>query len=163
MSHLKAIESPKKIIDKWRVIAVGVIQNADDDYLICRKPINRGVFPGQWALPGGGIESGEYMDDALRREIREEAGIEITDIRPLFFRDGTYPKLSPDGSCKNIYMIFLVFTCRACSVDVKIGEEFEAYAWVKREDLATYDLNEETKRTFVEMGSLPFQSSPATS
>ncbi len=163
MSPLNEIESPKKVIDEWRVIAVGVIQNPDDDFLICRKPINRGVFPGQWALPGGGIEPGECMDDALRREIREEVGIDITDIQPLFFRDGTYPKLSPDGSSKNIYMIFLIFTCRACSKDVVIGEEFEAAAWVKSEDLANYDMNVETRRTFVEMGLLPLQPSPATS
>jgi nucleoside triphosphatase len=152
MSDLTDIKSPQNIIDKWRVIAVGVIQNADDEFLICRKPVNRGVFPGQWALPGGGIEPGERMDDALRREIREEVGIEVTDIQPLFFRDGIYPKLLPDGSRKNIYMIFLIFTCRADSMDVVVGDEFEAYAWVKSEDLANYDMNEETKRTFAEMG-----------
>lgn len=136
----------------WRVIVVGVIQNSKDEYLICRKPITRGVFPGQWALPGGGIEPGERMEAALRREIKEEAGIEISDIQPLFFKDGIYPKLFADGNQKNIYMIFLIFGCRALSENVVIGEEFESYAWVGREDLAAYDLNAETRDTFIKLG-----------
>ena len=36
-------------MNDWRVIVVGVIQNSSDEYLICRKPKNLGVFPGQWA------------------------------------------------------------------------------------------------------------------
>ena len=139
---------------RWRVIVVGVIQNAAGEYLICRKPKNRGVFPGQWALPGGGIEPGERMEAALRREIQEEVGIQVFDIRPLLFRDGQYPKLYPDGSREDVYMIFLVFTCRAASNVVAIGEEFEASAWVSKEQLADYDLNLETRLTFMQMGLL---------
>jgi nucleoside triphosphatase len=138
-------------MDNWRMIVVGVIQNAKEEYLICRKPTNRGVFPGQWALPGGGIEPGEHMEEALKREIQEEVGIEIYDIRPLFFRDGQYPKLFPDGESIDIYMIFLLFSCHACSEEVVVGEEFDAYAWVGGPELANYDLNEETKATFIQM------------
>jgi nucleoside triphosphatase len=141
-------------MNNWRVIVVGVIQNSRDEYLICRKPIDRGVFPGQWALPGGGIEPGEYMEDALRREIQEEVGLEIKDIQRLFYKDGQYPKLFPDGSSRSIYMIFLVFTCRANTEAVVIGDEFEVYAWVKAEELGKYDLNQESRDTFIKMGLL---------
>jgi nucleoside triphosphatase len=54
-----------------------------------------------------------------------------------------------------MYMIFLVFTCRAASNSVAIGVEFEAYAWVSKEQLADYDLNLETRLTFMHMGLLP--------
>ena len=144
-----------KGVSRWRVGVVGVIQNAAHQYLICRKPKNRGVFPGQWALPGGGIEPGERMEAALRREIKEEVGIEVFDIQPLLFKDGQYPKLYPDGSREDVYMIFLVFTCRAASNAVAIGEEFEAYAWVSQEQLGDCDLNLETRLTFMHMGLLP--------
>ncbi len=139
----------------WRVIVVAVIQNEAGDYLICKKPADRGVFPGQWALPGGGIEEGEHMVDALRREVHEETGLEIEQIQPMFFKDGQYPKLFPDGSSQDIYMIFLLFSCRACRQAPVLGEEFEAYAWVKAEDLVCYDLNEQTKATFIQMGVYP--------
>ncbi len=56
-----------------RIIAVGLVWNREGKLLFCRMQPDRGVFPGQWGFPGGGIETGERMTDALRRELREEA------------------------------------------------------------------------------------------
>ena len=139
-------------MNRSRTIVVAVIQNSRDEYLVCKKPVTRGVFPGQWAIPGGGIEPGERMLGALQREVQEEVGLDIHDARPLFFKDGEYPKLFPDGSQEDIYMIFLVFACRAASEAVRLGEEFEQFAWVKGADLAQYDLNEETRDSFSRLG-----------
>ena len=139
-------------MDTWRIIVVAVIQNSAGETLVCKKPARLGVFPGQWAIPGGGIEPGERMLDALRREVREEVGLEIQAIQPLFFKDGEYPKLYPDSSQQDVYMIFLLFSCRAVSEAVQLGEEFDAFAWVKAADLGKYDLNEQTRDTFARLG-----------
>jgi nucleoside triphosphatase len=135
-----------------RLIVVAVIRNQAGEILICRKPKNRGVFPGQWALPGGGIEEGETVEIALRREVMEEVGLEITDLRPLFFSEGAYPKKFPDGTRRSIYMVFLMFECLATSPAVQLNEEFEAHGWVNPGDLGKFDLNLETARTFTRMG-----------
>jgi hypothetical protein len=55
---------------------------------------------------------------------------------------------------KDIYMIFLHFSCRASSEDVTLGDEFEKYAWVKRDALHDYDLNEQTRDTFKQLDVL---------
>lgn len=61
---------------RQRTIVCPLIQN-DGAYLLCKMADDRGVFPGQWALSGGGVESGERIEEALRREIREELGEQL--------------------------------------------------------------------------------------
>ena len=140
-----------------RIVVCPIIRNDDDEYLICKMPMNRGTYPGQWGLPGGGMENNEQMLDSLRREICEELGTElkISEIIPWTFRDTIREKLFPDGSKKQIYMIFLMFDCLADNKIVKLNDEFEAYAWVKPQKLMKYDLNEATKITFYQKGFLP--------
>lgn len=137
-----------------RVIVVGVIRNPGGDYLLCRMPPDRGVFPGEWGLPGGGVEPGETLEQALRREIREEVGLEIEQITPLFFTDATYPKTSADGTRREIYMIFLLFACTAVACEIRLNPEFDAVEWVPAEKLLNYRLNRATVGTFSRLGLL---------
>lgn len=135
-----------------RVIVVGVVRNALGEVLLCKMPAQRGVFPGQWGLPGGGIETGETAEIALRRELREEIGLEMSAIQPLFFTSGTYTKIFPDGNRQDSYMIFLLFSCQAAEGRVLLNEEFTEFAWVELDSLREYDLNGETAKTFQRLG-----------
>jgi nucleoside triphosphatase len=117
---------------------------------------DRGVFPGQWALSGGGVEPGERIEEALRREIREELGdkLQLSQITPWTFRDDVRVKTYADGSTEQIYMIYLIFDCVSANRDIDINEEFQAYAWVAPADLHQYDLNEATRMTLKMKGLL---------
>jgi nucleoside triphosphatase len=105
------------------------------------------MYPGQWALPGGGIEEGERMEEALKREMREEVGLEVTDLEPFLFGDDTRMKLK-DGTQEEIYMIYLLYQVKAVGEQVVIGEEFENYKWVGVDEAFKYDLNDPTVKTF---------------
>lgn len=137
-----------------RLIVVPVVRNDDGAVLICRMPLNRGVFPGQWALPGGGVEPGETIDEALSREVREELGVEVTSSRPLFFKDLLHEKTFPSGERRLVYMVFLLFECRVSSSALTLNDEFSEYAWVSPALLDGYDLNAATRDTFSVLGLL---------
>ena len=137
---------------KHRTVVVGLVRNAEGELLLCRMSDDRGVFPGQWGLPGGGIEPGERMEEALHREIREETGLEITRLEPALFSDGEYTKTLAGGERQRVYMVFLLFHCLAASETLVLNDEFAEYAWVADEGLFDYDLNAETERTFESLG-----------
>jgi len=140
---------------RQRIIVCPVIQN-EGEFLLCKMASDLGVFPGQWALSGGGVEPGETIEVALRREIMEELGEEliITDITPWTFRDDTRIKTYPDGTTEEIYMIYLIFDCISANRDITFNEEFQEVIWVRPEMLKTMDLNEATRITFTQKGVL---------
>src|SRR3954447_14775924 len=65
----------------FHALTVGVRGAVIDEH--SRVFLVRHTYVRGWHLPGGGVEVGEYAQDALRRELREEAGIELTAPPPL--------------------------------------------------------------------------------
>jgi nucleoside triphosphatase len=137
---------------KTRVTVSGIVRNQQGKVLICKMPQNRGAYPGQWAIPGGGIEEGEQIRETLARELREEVGLGVIKVKPFGFDDDVREKVNKDGSIEVLYMIHLVFEGEAESDQIKINDEFEAFAWVETKDLKQYDLNSATVKTFRKKG-----------
>ncbi len=71
-------------------VAVAVLIRSDGAALLARRPETK-VYAGYWEFPGGKIEPGEPVREALRREIREELGIEIERAYPWITRVFVYP------------------------------------------------------------------------
>ncbi len=140
---------------RQRIIVCPLIEN-NGEYLLCKMADDRGVFPGQWALSGGGMEPGEKIEEALRREIKEELGeaLQINRITPWTFRDDVRIKTYPDGTKEEIYMIYLIFDCVSANRQVTFNEEFQEIAWVSAAGLQALDLNEATRITFKQKGLL---------
>ncbi len=71
-------------------VAVAVLIRSDGAALLAQRPASK-VYSGYWEFPGGKIESGEPVPEALRREIREELDIEIERAYPWITRVFVYP------------------------------------------------------------------------
>jgi len=71
-------------------VAAAVLIRADGATLLAQRPAGK-AYPGYWEFPGGKIEPGESVGEALRREIREELGFEIERAYPWITRVFTYP------------------------------------------------------------------------
>ena len=57
-------------------VAVGVLIDAEGRFLLTSRPAGK-VFAGYWEFPGGKLEAGETVEQALERELHEEIGIRI--------------------------------------------------------------------------------------
>ena len=62
-------------------VAVGVLQRPDGQFLLCTRPPGK-AYAGYWEFPGGKLEAGESVEQALRRELEEELGIRIGPVTP---------------------------------------------------------------------------------
>ena len=140
---------------KTRLIVVPVLVDDNERVLLCRMAPHRGVFPGQWALPGGGVEPGERIEDALRRETREELGIELASFQPLLFKDAVLDKTGEDGVTQPLHMVFLVYLCTPASFDLSLNEEFSEAAWVPGQELDGLSLSGLTRDTLAQAGLIP--------
>jgi 8-oxo-dGTP diphosphatase len=62
-------------------VAVGVLIDAQGRFLLTSRPAGK-VYAGYWEFPGGKLEAGESVEQALRRELIEEIGIHIGAVQP---------------------------------------------------------------------------------
>jgi len=62
-------------------VAVGVLVAPDGQFLLTSRPAGK-VYAGYWEFPGGKVEAGESIEQALARELREELGIAIGAAHP---------------------------------------------------------------------------------
>ena len=71
-------------------VAVGVLVRADGAFLLTSRPEGK-VYAGYWEFPGGKLEAGESVEQALRRELHEELGIAIGAAVPWKVEMVDYP------------------------------------------------------------------------
>lgn len=76
----------RKVVD----VAVGVLLRPDGDFLLTSRPPGK-VYEGYWEFPGGKLEAGETVEQALRRELHEEIGITIGAAHPWKVELVDYP------------------------------------------------------------------------
>jgi 8-oxo-dGTP diphosphatase len=62
-------------------VAVGILIKTDGSFLLTSRPAGK-VYEGYWEFPGGKLEAGETVEDALRRELLEELGIRVEAAQP---------------------------------------------------------------------------------
>ncbi len=70
-------------------VAAAVIERVDGSFLLTQRPVGK-VYEGYWEFPGGKVEAGEPVADALHRELREELGIEVQRAYPWITRNYAY-------------------------------------------------------------------------
>lgn len=128
-------------------VAITAIIVKDDKYLITRRSPEKKRFPGMWVVPGGKMETEDYLqlpkdtefywynvlERTLSREVKEEVGLDIENVEYLT----SLATVHDDGSPS------LVISCIAdyAGGEVKLQEgETDAFEWVTLKEAKEYDL-----------------------
>lgn len=134
---------------KTRVIVSAVIEK-DGDLLFGRKKANVGPYPNIWHLIGGGVNDGESLTQAVKREIKEEAGIEVEIGKSLGFDEDCEPNKHGEMT----HYILLVFQAKYISGEIKADDDIEKLEWIPKKNLSQIELNRPAIKLFKGMGYL---------
>ncbi|MGI9271715.1 MAG: 8-oxo-dGTP diphosphatase MutT [Woeseiaceae bacterium] len=110
-------------------VAAGILQNTTGEVLIAERLCD-GPYNGLWEFPGGKIDAGESARAALRRELREELGIEATSVESFMGLSHEYPDRS---------VVLEFFLIRDWNGDPE-GLEGQGLRWVAIRDLNVDEL-----------------------
>ena len=78
MTRVVDADQPRSADRSLVQVAVGVLVRLDDSFLLTSRPQGK-AYAGYWEFPGGKLETGETVEQALRRELLEEIGITVHD------------------------------------------------------------------------------------
>ena len=133
---------------KSRVIVSAIIKK-DGKILLGRKPDNLGPYPNAWHLPGGGVNlDDESVEDALRREVKEETGLNIKNLKQVSF-DEDY---EPDKHSQLTHYIFLVYEVDYASGSIKANDDLERLDWFEKDKLSEIPLTRPSIKLFKQLG-----------
>jgi phosphoglycolate phosphatase len=121
------------------VATVGaLIFNEADEVLMIRTQ----KWSNLWGIPGGKVKWGESSVDALRREIKEETNLDITDVEFALAQDCIHSK----EFYRDAHFVLLNYTCQCVGKPrVKLNDEAREFGWVKLEQAQAMPINTPTR------------------
>jgi mutator protein MutT len=133
-------------------VGVGAIILRRDSILLVQR--GRSPLKGWWSLPGGALEVGERLDQAVRREVLEETGLQVRpvavfEIFERILRD-------PEGRAEYHYVL-IDYLCKVTGGRLQPADDARRAAWIKRRDLDGYRITEGT----LEVIQRAFEKRPA--
>lgn len=120
-------------MNKYPEPTVGaVIFNPEGKVLLCKSQ----KWNDQYVIPGGHIELGEEMEKALKREVLEETGLHIYDIKLISLKESIYSSTFHERK----HFIFIDYQCKTNSSNVELNDEADDYEWVDLKEIENYNL-----------------------
>ena len=98
-------------------------------------------WPDMYVVPGGHVELGERIEEAVLRETKEETGLDVFDLEFIVFQEFIYDP----SFWKPRHFIFFDYACKTESTKVKLNDEAEEHVWVTLETAVDLPLDAYTR------------------
>lgn len=142
-----------------RNIVSGVIVSKDNKILMGRGR-DGSVYNDCWLIPGGGVDEGETKLQTLVREIKEEAGLDVSEYEPELVEDaatGESDKTLRDrGERVLVHMQFFTYRINipelAENIKTQAGDDLIELSWVPIDNLNVYKLSPPSEKLFKKLG-----------
>ena len=122
-----------------KIAVKALVINHEGKVLLLRKSdddIRHAGNSGKYNLPGGKIEAGETIAEALVREVKEETDLKITSANPQPFFAGDW---RPIVRGEQLQIIGIFFICRNWEGTITLNDEHDAYEWIDTKAFSLYN------------------------
>jgi ADP-ribose pyrophosphatase YjhB (NUDIX family) len=106
--------------------------------------VERGRNPlkGYWSLPGGVLETGELLEDGLKREVLEETGLTVKPVRIV----EVFERILRDArGAAEYHYVLIDYLCRVTGGTLEPADDVSRAEWVARNGLSRYKITEGTR------------------
>jgi mutator protein MutT len=104
--------------------------------------VRRGSEPllGEWSIPGGLLEVGETLRQAVLRELREETGLIVRVVGLIDAFDRIFPADKTEGARPRYHYVLLDYLCEVVRGEATAGSDAAELAWARESELPDYEL-----------------------
>ena len=121
---------------EYHLTVLGVIARPDGTFLITKRVMTKAWAPGWWEVSGGGVQAGESSEEAVRREVKEETGLDVRNAEGGYVF--TYKRVNPDEG-DNYFVDVSRFVMDIDEKDVSFQEaEIDGYMFATREQIESF-------------------------
>lgn len=113
-----------------RIVVTGILKDKDL-FLVVKRSKEDDLYSGCWEFPGGHLEFGETINNALKRELKEEIGFSNFD-NPIITNYTDEIKENNGNKTHNIELDFVIKVNKE-KINVTLSKEHIEYAWVTKE------------------------------
>lgn len=119
------------------IVGVGAVVLRGREVLL----IKRGKEPlrGRWLMPGGTVELGETLQEAVVREVREETGLDVVPREVVLVVE----HIDRDGNDVRYHYVIVDYACDVVAGELRAGSDADDAVFAAAENLAAYDVPEE--------------------
>ena len=143
----QALSRPKVLL-----VNRAIIQNKKSKILLIKRAENDPWAGGYWELPGGKLEKGQDVSEALENEIFEETGLKVTPSSRLVYWES---RILKKGPYKNLLYLVIIGLAQAKPGPVNLSKEHSDWEWVDDQEMPKYKLTPETRRAFLALKKTP--------
>lgn len=121
---------------EYHLTVLGVIARPDGTFLITKRVMTKAWAPGWWEVSGGGVQVGESSEEAVRREVKEETGLDVRNAEGGYVF--TYKRVNSDEG-DNYFVDVYRFVMDIDEKDVSFQEaEIDGYMFATREQIESF-------------------------
>jgi len=128
------------------MVAVGaVIEDGKGRILLVKhKPERGGFWRGKWICPGGALELGETIDEGIKREVKEETGLEIDLVKLLL----PYDRIVKSTDGVSLHVVYIDCLAKLVGGELEVGSDVGEALWVEKQNINQIwgELHEDTQR-----------------